>query len=77
MNLRIFGVGAGDEVIVPAFTYTATAINEKTKAIVAVDLDGIIADNDRIYQVAENKKLLFTPANKIQKTFGRVAVACR
>ena len=25
MNLRIFGVGPGDEVIVPAYTYTATA----------------------------------------------------
>ena len=25
MNLRILGVGEGDEVIVPAYTYTATA----------------------------------------------------
>ena len=97
LNLRTLGVRAGDEVIVPAYTYTATAsaaihcgakvifidsqkdnpemdydlmeaaINEKTKAIVAVDLGGIIADYDRIYQAVENKKSLFIPANKIQE----------
>lgn len=104
LNLRVIGVGEGDEVIVPAYTYTATAaaaihcgakvifidsqkdstemdydamekaINEKTKAIVAVDLAGIIADYDRIYQVVENKKDIFVPNSKIQEALGRVAV---
>ena len=45
-----------------------------TRAIVAVDLGGIIADYDRIYQAVENKKSLFTPVNKIQEAMGRVAV---
>lgn len=104
LNLRTLGIGAGDEVIVPAYTYTATAsavihcgakvvfidsqkdnpemdydameaaINKKTKAIVAVDLAGIVADYDRIYKAVENKKSMFVPNNKIQEALGRVAV---
>ena len=50
------------------------AINEKTKAIVAVDLAGIVADYERIYQTVENKKNLFIPNGKIQEALGRVAV---
>lgn len=104
LNLRVLGIGAEDEVIVPAYTYTATAaavihvgaklvfidsqkdstemdydameaaINEKTKAVIAVDLGGIIADYDRIYEAVERKKKLFTQKTDIQKALGRVAV---
>lgn len=104
LNLRTLGIGSGDEVIVPAYTYTATAsavihcgakvvfidsqknstemdydamkaaITEKTKAIVAVDLAGIVADYDRIYQAVERKKHIFVPNNKIQAALGRIAV---
>jgi dTDP-4-amino-4,6-dideoxygalactose transaminase len=110
LNLRILGIGEGDEVIVPAYTYTATAsaaihvgakvifvdsqkdstemdydamsaaITERTKAIIAVDLGGVIANYQRIYQAVENKKALFCASNKkdlggeIQKAFGRVVV---
>lgn len=104
LNLRILGIGEGDEVIVPAYTYTATAaaaihcgavvkfidsqkdstemdydalenaITEKTKAVIAVDIAGIICDYDRIYQAVENKKSLFRPSNDIQKAIDRVAV---
>lgn len=104
LNLRVLGIGEGDEVIVPAYTYTATAssvihvgatvvmvdsqkdsvemdydameaaITERTKAIVAVDLAGIVCDYDRIYQAIENKKYLFKASNDIQKAMGRVAV---
>ena len=110
LNLRVLGIGEGDEVIVPAYTYTASvsaavhvgakvvfidsqpdsvemdydkmeaAINEKTKAIIAVDLGGIICDYDRIFRAVENKKHLFTPSGntelgqRIQQSLGRVAV---
>lgn len=104
LNLRVLGIGEGDEVIVPAYTYTASAsaaihvgakvifidskpdsfemdydlmeaaITEKTKAIIPVDLAGIICDYDRIFSAIENKKHLFTPANGIQRAIGRVAV---
>ena len=104
LNLRVLGIGEGDEVIVPAYTYTATAssaihvgatvvmvdsqkdsvemdydameaaITERTKAIVAVDLAGIVCDYDRIYQAVENKKHLFKANSDIQKAMGRVAV---
>lgn len=56
------------------------AITEKTKAIVPVDLGGIVCDYDRIFNAVENKKSLFVPSgntelgSKIQKALGRVAV---
>lgn len=121
LNLRILGVGPGDEVIVPAYTYTASAsaaihcgatvkfvdiqkdgdsithmpemdyekleeaITEKTKAIIVVDLGGIVADYECIYEIVEKKKSIFTPmvsdgnplndlSARIQKSLGRVAV---
>ncbi len=121
LNLRILGIKPGDEVIVPAYTYTASAsaavhcgatikfidiqkdgdpithmpemdyealeaaITPKTKAIIAVDLGGIVCNYDRIYEIVERKKSLFTPiesdgtplgdlSSRIQKTIGRVAV---
>lgn len=104
LNLRVLGIGAGDEVLVPSYTYTASAsavihvgatikfidsqkdcvemdydameaaITEKTKAIIVVDLGGIVCDYDRIFRAVENKKKLFCPANKIQEAIGRVIV---
>lgn len=104
LNLRMLGIGVGDEVIVPAYTYTATAsaaihvgarvifvdsqadscemdydqvekvITEKTKAIIPVDLAGIICDYDKLYEIAERKKVFFRPTNKIQEAMGRVAI---
>ncbi len=121
LNLRLFGVGPGDEVIVPAYTYTASAsaaihcgatvkfvdiqkdgdpvthmpemdyekleaaITVKTKAIIPVDLGGIVCDYDRIFEVVERKKALFTPrasdgtplgdlSSRMQRAVGRVAI---
>ena len=50
------------------------AITKNTKAIIAVDLAGIVCDYDRIYEVVESKKELFEPNNDIQKIFNRVVV---
>lgn len=102
--LRVLGIGAGDEVLVPAYTYTSTAaaaihvgatvkfidsqvnscemdydqmeaaITEKTKAIIPVDLGGIICDYDRIFEAVERKKQLFRSANAIQQSIGRVII---
>lgn len=110
LNFRICGIGEGDEVIVPAYTYTASAsaaihcgakvifvdsqkdstemdydkvaaaITDKTKAIVVVDLGGIVADYDRLYEIVDAKKDLFVPGGntdlgrRIQKAIGRVLV---
>lgn len=121
LNLRVLGIGEGDEVIVPAYSYTASAsaavhcgatvkfvdiqkdgdnvthmpemdydalenaLTSKTKAIICVDLAGIICDYDRIFDIVERNKSLFTPmesdgkplgdlSSRIQKSIGRIAV---
>lgn len=123
LNLRILGVGPGDEVIVPAYTYTASAsaaihcgatvvfadiqkdgdptthcpemdyealanaVTKKTKAIIPVDLGGLVCNYDRIFEIVEKKKSLFSPldnhsdplsdlASRVQKALGRPAVVC-
>ncbi len=104
MALHLLDVGPGDEVIIPAYTYTATAsvvchvgatlimvdaqkdsvemdydqladaITEKTKVIMPVDLAGVVADYDRVYEIVEQKKHLFRPSNALQAKIGRVAI---
>lgn len=104
MTLRVLGIGPGDEVIVPAYTYTAScsvichvgavpvmvdvakdsfelayeevekAITDKTKAIIPVDIAGVLCDYDRIYEILDGKKALFHPQNDMQALFGRVIV---
>ena len=50
------------------------AINEKTKAVIPVDIGGVPCDYDRIFEIVERKKHLFKPTSEIQTALGRVAV---
>lgn len=50
------------------------AITEKTKAIIPVDIAGVMCDYDKIFTIIEKKKALFTPNNDIQKLYGRIIV---
>lgn len=118
MVLHVMGVGPGDEVIMPAYTYTASAsvvdhvgatikmvdirpaayaendgndhqdfemdyeklaaaITERTKVIVPVDLAGICANVEKIFEVVNRLeiKALYRPANDIQAKMGRIVVS--
>lgn len=105
MMLHLLDLQLEDEVIVPAYTYTATAsvtqhvgcklvmvdsqkdhvemdyelleqaITERTKVIMPVDIAGIVADYDRVYEIVERKKNLFRPANALQAKIGRIVVS--
>lgn len=50
------------------------AITEKTKAIIPVDIAGVMCDYDRIFEIVNRKKDLFKPSNEIQEAFGKVIV---
>jgi len=49
-------------------------ITEKTKAIISVDLAGIICNYDKIYDAVNSKKHLFKANSDLQKLFNRVVV---
>ena len=105
MVLHLLDLKPEDEVIVPAYTYTASAsvtqhvgcklvlidsqkgcvemdydkladaITENTKVIVPVDIAGIVADYDRVFEIVESKRHLFRPGNALQEKIGRIVVS--
>lgn len=105
MVLHLLDLKSEDEVIVPAYTYTATAsvtqhvgcklvmvdsqkdnveidydklaeaITEHTKVICPVDLGGIVANYERVFQIVERNKGLFKPSNALQAKIGRIVVS--
>ena len=102
--LRVLDIGPGDEVIVPAYTYTASCsvichvgatpimvdlsedslemdynkvfdlINCKTKAIIPVDIGGILCDYERIFEIVNSQKTKFRADNELQEKIGRVCI---
>lgn len=50
------------------------AITEKTKAIIPVDIGGVMCDYDKIFEIAEKKKNLYKGNNKFQNALGRVLI---
>ena len=52
----------------------ADAINERTKAVIPVDLAGIPCNYEKVFEAVESKRHLFRPNNDLQKSFGRVIV---
>ncbi|MBQ5720676.1 MAG: DegT/DnrJ/EryC1/StrS family aminotransferase [Bacteroidaceae bacterium] len=52
----------------------ADAITERTKAIIPVDLAGVVCDYDKVFAAVESKRGLFHPANDMQEALGRVLV---
>lgn len=105
MVLHLLDLKPDDEVIVPAYTYTATAsvtqhigcklvmvdsqkdcvemdydqlensITEKTKVVVPVDIAGVVANYEKVYEIVERKKSLFKPSNDLQAKFGRIIIS--
>ena len=105
MVLHLLDLKPDDEVIVPAYTYTATAsvtqhvgcklvmvdsqkdsvemdydqlekaITEKTKVIAPVDIAGVVANYDKVFEIVERKKGLFHPNNALQVKIGRIIVS--
>lgn len=49
-------------------------ITEKTKAIIPVDIAGVMCDYDTIFEIVNRKKDIFKPENEYQKALGRVLV---
>lgn len=67
-------VDSGKDSFLIDYEAIADAITEKTKAIIPVDIAGKMCDYDKIIEILEKKKSLFTPKNELQKAFGRVII---
>ena len=52
----------------------AAAITHKTKAIIPVDIAGVMCDYHRIFEIANEAKLLFRPNNVLQRKHGRILI---
>ena len=50
------------------------AITENTKAVIPIDIGGVMCDYDKIFEVVNSKKSMFRPSNELQKAVGRVIV---
>lgn len=104
MALRMLGIRKGDEVILPAYTFTATAavvieagatpvivdsltdsclidpaavetaVTSRTKAIMGVDVGGVMADYSALFDIAEEKRSFFNPSSPLQSSLGRIAI---
>lgn len=56
------------------YNQVSAAVTAKTKAIIPVDVGGILCDYSRIFSIAEEKRLLFQPANQLQEQLGRILI---
>lgn len=52
----------------------ADKITERTKAIIPVDLAGVVCDYNKVFEIVEAKKQLFHAESELQKKLGRIAV---
>lgn len=105
LTLKWLGIKAGDEVIVPAYTYAATAlsvihcgatpvivdvlddftidpaavakvITSKTKAIISVDIAGLMCHYDELRKLIVLPSILslFVPESDVQQKMGRIMI---
>lgn len=49
-------------------------ITERTKVIIPVDIGGVVADSERLLEIAERNKHLFKANSKLQEVFNRIII---
>lgn len=74
VGARLVLIDTADNSLEMDYDAVERAVNERTKAVIPVDLAGIPCSYDKIFDIVERKKDLFFPRNKIQRAIGRVAV---
>ncbi len=74
VGARIVLVDSGRDSFLIDYDGIENAITEKTKAIIPIDIAGLMCDYDKLFETVERKKHLFKPSNDLQKAIGRVVI---
>lgn len=67
-------VDIGEDSVEMDYEKLENSITEKTKAIIPVDLGGVLCDYDKIFEIVNRKKNLFHAKNDLQEKINRVVV---
>lgn len=67
-------VDTGEDSYQMDYTKLEQAITEKTKAIIPVDIAGVMCDYDKIFEVVNRTKAKFKASGTIQEALGRVLI---
>lgn len=74
VGAKIVLVDSGQDSFHIDYDAIENAITEKTKAIIPVDIAGVMCDYDKIFEIINRKRDLFQSSNHIQESIGRVTV---
>lgn len=74
VGAKIVLVDSGKDSYHIDYDAVANAITDKTKAIIPVDIAGVMCDYDRLYKILDSKKHMYKPSNEFQEAFERVIV---
>jgi dTDP-4-amino-4,6-dideoxygalactose transaminase len=74
VGARIVLVDTGKDSYQLDYIKLEEAITERTKVIIPVDIAGVMCDYDKIADIVDRKKNMFSPSNSLQNSIGKIVV---
>ncbi len=74
VGAEIILVDSGEDSFHIDYAAIESVITDRTKAIIPVDIGGVMCDYERLFKIVENKKKIFQSNNNIQSLFGRIVI---
>lgn len=74
VGAKIVLVDSGKDSFHIDYNAITDAITERTKAVIPVDIAGVMCDYEKVFEAVNKKRALYKPSNKLQKAIGRVVI---